>query len=99
MFVARKSLGILIRCMSGKQEIESIIRAKEKTEEDIYYGRKDREVMRKIRDNLDRPIPADKNDPEVIQRHREELIRIIRKHNLRPSEAFVNDILYWKDEL
>jgi hypothetical protein len=95
MFVARRSLVLARMFHSSKTGIEDVVKNKGKTEEDIYFTRKDKETLKNLMDKLEHAIPED-NSPEILKKHKESLLGILKKHNLRASEALLDDIMTWR---
>ena len=69
---------------------------KEKADEDIYISRMEKEAMKVLWTKIDKKIPEDTTNPEIILKDRQSLIGIMKKHNLKLSEALIGDILVWK---
>ena len=94
MFVVRRTPYLARMFTSGKQNIEDVIKSKGKSDEDLYFNRKDKELLKRLVDKLD--TAEDLNDPAVAKRCRDNLLNILKKHNLRPSEALLEDLTTWK---
>ena len=59
MFVIRRNLGIIRMFSSGKSGIESVMKNKEKADEDIYISRMEKEAMKVLWTKIDKKIPED----------------------------------------
>lgn len=95
MFVVRRAPVLARMFTSSKQSIEDVIKTKGKADEDIYFNKKDKELLKKLVDKLDHST-EDLNDPEVSKKSREKLMTVLKKHNVRPSEALIDDLTSWK---
>ncbi len=80
---------------SGKQNIEDTIKNKGRGDEDVYFNRKDKELLKKLVDKID-STTVDLNDPVIAKKCRDNLLNVLKKHNLRPSEALLEDLTTWK---
>jgi hypothetical protein len=96
MFVVRRSRALVRMFTSSNKGIEDVVKGKGKTEEDLYFSRKDKETLKKLMDKLDQAIPEESNNPEALKKARDNLVGIIRKHNLRPTEGLVDDLMHWR---
>ena len=96
MFVARRSLALVRMFNSGKEGIEDVVKGRGRAQEDVYFSKKDKESLKKLMSKLDSAI-ADESSPDVLKKHRENLVGIMRKHNMRPSDSLIEDILTWKN--
>jgi hypothetical protein len=96
MFVVRRSSALVRMFVSGKKEIEDVVKGKGKTDEDLYFNRKDKELLKKLMDKLDHSVPEENNDPKVLEQYRNGAVGILKKHNIRPSEALVEDLMNWR---
>lgn len=95
MFVVRRTPYLVRMFSSSKQNIEDVIKNKGKSDEDLYFNRKDKELLKKLIDKIENTT-EDLNDPVVAKRCRDNLMNILKKHNLRPSEALLDDLTTWK---
>lgn len=96
MFVVRRSRALARMFTSTNHGIEDVIKNKGKTEEDLYFNRKDKETLKRIMDKLDQTIPDDANNPEKLKKAREKLVEVMKKHNLKLSEGFIDDMMSWR---
>ncbi|OMJ86615.1 hypothetical protein SteCoe_11830 [Stentor coeruleus] len=96
MLVVRRSLCLVRKFVSTNHGIEDVIRNKGKTDEDLYFVRKDKQILKALMDKLDQAIPDDANNPEKMKKSRDGLVEVIRKHNIKPSEGFIEDLIDWK---
>ena len=96
MFVVRRSWGVVRMFNSGKSGIEDVVKNKGKADEDLYFSRKDKETLKALMSKLDHAIPEDSSNPEILKKNRDTLLGIMRKHNMRPSDGLIEDILTWK---
>jgi len=94
MFVVRRA-PVLARMFTSNKNIEDVVKNKGKADEDIYFNRKDKELLKKLVDKLDHST-EDLSDPEVAKKSREALVTVLKKHNTRPSEAMIEDLVTWK---
>jgi hypothetical protein len=95
MFVVRRAPVLARMFTSSKTTIEDAVKNKGKADEDIYFNRKDKELLKKLVDKLDHST-EDLSNPEVAKKSREALVTVLKKHSIRPSEALIEDLVNWK---
>jgi hypothetical protein len=95
MFVVRRAPLLARMFTSSKQNIEDVIKSKGKTDEDLFFNKKDKDLLKKLVDKLENTT-ADLSDPAVAKRCRDNLLNILKKHNIRPSEALLEELTTWK---
>lgn len=95
MFVVRRSRALVRMFNSSKKGIEDLLKERGNSEEGIYFKRKDKEILKTIIDKLEKSI-QEESDPDVIKKNRDNLVEIIKKHNLQPTEDFVDEIMDWR---
>ncbi|OMJ75921.1 hypothetical protein SteCoe_24816 [Stentor coeruleus] len=96
MFVVRRSRALVRMFTSSNKGIEDVVKGKGKTEEDLYFSRKDKDTLKKLMDKLEHAIPDESHNPDALKKARDNLVGIIRKHNLRPTEGLVDDLMNWR---
>ena len=98
MFAVRRSYALVRMFNSGKAGIEDVVKTKGKADEDLYFSKKDKETLKNLMAKLDQAIPEDSTNPALLKKSREALIVVIKKHNIRPSESLLEDIMTWKQQ-
>ena len=96
MFVVRRSWSIVRMFNSGKTGIDDVVKNKGKADEDLYFSRKDKEALKILMNKLDSAIPDDSHNPEIQKKNKDALLGLFRKHNIRPNEGMIEDLLTWK---
>lgn len=69
---------------------------KGKGDEETYFTRKDRELLKKMLEKVEEHTLAPEELKEAEERHRATLLKISRSHNLRLTESVVEDLLKWR---
>lgn len=69
---------------------------KGKGDEDTYFTRKDRELLKKMLNKIDDQVMEPEELRAAEDRHRTSLLKIARSHNLRLTDVVVEDLLKWR---
>jgi hypothetical protein len=69
---------------------------KGKGDEETYFTRKDRELLKKMLEKVDEHTLAPEELKEAEERHRATLLKISRSHSLRLTDSVVEDLLKWR---
>lgn len=78
----------------------SLLKKKGKGDEDIYFNRKEREQLKNLLHKLEDAGEQDGAiQSENAQEARHNLLAVLSKHSIRPSEGLIEDILSWKKKL
>ena len=94
--MVNRSFGLMRIINTGKEGIEEIWKNRGRAQEDVYINRKDSENLLKLMAKLDSGISSENYTPEMIKKHREELLYIMRRNNMRLSDGMIDDLLSWK---
>lgn len=78
------------------RQADDTMKGKGKGDEETYFTRKDRELLKKMLEKVDEQVMEPEELIAAEERHRTSLLKLARSHNLRLTDVVVEDLLKWR---
>jgi len=72
------------------------MKGKGKGDEETYFTRKDRDLLKKMLEKVDEQVLKPEELKAAEERHRLALLKLARSHSLRLTDVVLEDLLKWR---